>query len=116
MVLRAQNGDSEVAGSSPAFPAFEKWSKPRLKKELRKLDRKIAKLLPWNWRQSAKLFRGSVDATGIQQLATLVGPYAARWRTFQFEKTSELDERRRTVRMELKSRGKTKRLDAMKCT
>lgn len=105
-MVRAQKLASGVAGSSPAFPAFEKWSKPRLKRELRKLDSEIAKLLPWNCRQSAKLFRGSVDTTSIQQLATLVGPYAARWRTFQFEKTSELDERRRTVRMELKSRHK----------
>ena len=105
-MVRAQKLASEVAGSSPAFPAFKKWSKPRLKKELRKLDSKIAKLLPWNWRQSAKLFRGSVDATGIQQLATLVGPYAARWRTFQLDKISELDKRRQVVRMELKSRHK----------
>ena len=86
-VVRALVVRLEVGGSSPSFPAFDKWSKPRLKKELRKLDSKFSKhskyyqlryALNWAWDSKNK---------DIQKLVVI-------------------DLRRKKVRLELKRRWK----------
>lgn len=82
-MVRAQKLASGVAGSSPAFPAFEKWSKPRLKRELRKLDSEISKI-----------------TTRPRRMWDYV---PIKYNRLRIE---ILDKRRQIVRMELKSRHK----------
>jgi hypothetical protein len=78
-VVKTRKTACEIRGSSPRLPAFEKWSKNKLKKELRKLDSTISKLRN-SW----------------------FHPYICAHDFIKFSDT--LDERRKIVRWTLKQR------------